>query len=397
MMGKKYGKFQAAYKSVMLKNDVSVNDVPVGNSEAVKTLFADQKEYEFVNQILLGENHPASEYWSSVILTQAWAKSFADAVNATPGPLYLQGHENAQNGALREIPAGYIVGAKVDEQYENGAGRLLLRNRLFEKGKYSSEIVEQTLREINAGVLSTSTGDYERREYVYDEEKDEIKAFAVESVKNQTNAIVEHDMHASDASILASNFKYIPCDEQGNETGKPVDYTSIRSDFNSKQGDDSMDKKEMLTTLSTMYKSGSVTSAEIAENLGVKLIDDEVNTTVSAFKEVKALLGDKDPKEFITAALKAQKDASVASFTKMRDEKLTAAFKDANEHRLAKHMFKLTEGDEAAIDAEVKRIQEDADMQEEHKAALMRMNYTPSGFVGEDSVKDKPDSGMVEA
>ena len=44
-----------------------------------------------------------------------------------------------------------------------------------------------------------------------------------------------------------------------------------------------------------MYKSGSVTSAEIAENLGVKLIDDEVNTTVSAFKEVKALLGDKGP------------------------------------------------------------------------------------------------------
>ena len=62
--------------------------------------------------------------------------------------------------------------------------------------------------------------------------------------------IVEHDMHASDASILVSNFKYVPCDEQGNETGKPVDYTSIRSDFNNKQGDDSMDKKEMLTTLS---------------------------------------------------------------------------------------------------------------------------------------------------
>ena len=60
-------------------------------------------------------------------------------------------------------------------------------------------------------------------------------------------------------------------------------------------------------------------------------------------------------------------------------------------------MFKLTEGDEAAIDAEVKRIQEDADMQEEHKAALMRMNYTPSGLLVKIVVKDKPDSGVVEA
>lgn len=397
-MGKKYGKFKATYKSALLQNDVSVADIPVGNASAVQTLFAEQKEYEFVNQILLGDKHPASEGWDNVILSIQWAKSYAEAVNKNPGPLYLQGHEDAQNGYLRQIPAGYIVGAKVDEAYENGAGRLLLRNRLFEKGKFSVEIIEQTLREINAGVLSTSTGDYERREYMYDEINDEFKAIAVESVKNQTNAIVERDMHASDATILASNFKFVPCDEQGNELGEPVDYTSIRSDFNNRQGDNGMDKQEMLSTLKTMFKGGTVTSVELAENLGVKFIDDEVNTSLATFKEVKGMLGDKDLKEFVTTALKAEKDAKVASFTKMRDDKLTAAFKDANEHRLAKHMFKLSDGDESAIDAEIKRIQEDADMQEEHKLALMKMNYTPSGFVGDDSGdKNVPETGVVEA
>lgn len=401
-MSKKYGKFKATYKSALLQNDIAVNDVPVGNTEAVTALFADQKEYEFVNQVLLGENHKASEGWSSVVLTQAWARSFADKVNAKPGPVYLQGHEDAQIGAMRQIPAGYIVGAKVDEAYEGGAGRLLLRNRLFEKGKFSTEVIEQTLREINAGVLSTSTGDYERREYAYDEETDEVNSFAVESVKNQTNAIVEHDMHASDATIITSNFKYVPCDEHGKDIGNPIDCTSIRSDLKNNQGDDSMTKEEMLNTLKSMFKDGSVTSDEVVAILGVKLMTDEIGTSAATFKEVKALLGDKDLKEFVTTALKQTNDKKAEEFKTLRETKLKASFTDEVELILAKNMFKLTEGDEAAVDAEVTRIQSEADMKELHEKALMRMNYTPSygtaGVVENDNhSNNKPSNGMVEA
>jgi hypothetical protein len=396
-MDKRFVKSKALYRSPFLQNEVPVDDVPVGNLEKVNTLFANHEPYEFVNQVLLGENHKASEGWSEVVLTQAWAKTFADAVNQHPGPVYLQGHEDAQNPAMREIPAGYIVGAKVDETYENGAGRLLLRNRLFAHGKYSKEIVEQTLREINAGVLNTSTGDYERREYVYNEEEDTITAFAIESVKNQTNAIVERDMNASDAMILASNFKYVFCDENGKEIGKPVDYTSIRSDFNMNQGDEGMKKEELLNALKGMFKDGTVTSDELSETLGVKLMNDEVSTSVAMFKEVKGMLGDTDVKEFVKTALKQKEDAKKEAFAKLRDDALQASFIVANELRLAKHMFKLTDGDKEAVDAEIKRIQEDPDMQEEHKTALKNMNYTPSGFVGDSQDNEPAQNGMMEA
>lgn len=361
-----FGKFKASYSG--LYSDITVDSIAVGNSERVKVLFADQEPLEFVNQVLLGENHPAKEYWNDVILTQAWAKSFADAVNANPAPVYLQGHEDFANGAMRQIPAGYIVGAKVDEE---GDGRLLLRNRLFAEGKFSREVIDQTLREINAGVLNTSTGDYEKREWKYDEETEDFKVFAVESLKNQTNAIVERDMNASAASIIASNFKFTPCDADGNETGAPVEYSTIF-----KQGEDSMDKKALLGAITTMFKDGAVTSAELVEALGIELVDE---AKLATFREVEALLGDVDVKEFVTNTLKAQDDAKKASFATLKEEKLKAAFKDEGELRLARYMFSIEDGD---IDEEIKRIQGHEDMIAEHEAALMRMNYTPSAVAG---------------
>jgi hypothetical protein len=375
----KFGKFKAAYSG--LYSEVTVDSIAVGNGDRVGVLFGEQEPIEFVNQVLLGENHPAKEYWNDVILTVKWAKSFADAVNANPAPVYLQGHEDFANGAMRQIPAGYIVGAKVDEE---GDGRLLLRNRLFAEGKFSREVIDQTMREINAGVLNTSTGDYEKREWHYDEETEEIKVFAVESLKNQTNAIVERDMNASAASIIASNFKFTPCDADGNDTGAPVEYGEIF-----KQGEDSMDKKTLLGAIKTMFKDGAVTSTDLVEALGIELVDEDMKAKLATFKEVEALLGDVDVKEFVTNTLKAQDEAKEAAFAALKEEKLKAAFPDEGELRLARHMFSITDGD---IDEEIKRIQGHEDMIAEHEAALMRMNYTPSAVAGESA-----DSGEWEA
>jgi hypothetical protein len=204
-------------------------------------------------------------------------------------------------------------------------------------------------------------------------------------------------MNASDAMILASNFKYVFCDENGKEIGKPVDYTSIRSDFNMNQGDEGMKKEELLNALKGMFKDGTVTSDELSETLGVKLMNDEVSTSVAMFKEVKGMLGDTDVKEFVKTALKQKEDAKKEAFAKLRDDALQASFIVANELRLAKHMFKLTDGDKEAVDAEIKRIQEDPDMQEEHKTALKNMNYTPSGFVGDSQDNEPAQNGMMEA
>jgi len=392
-MSKKYGIFKTVFKSAHLQNDISVDDVPVGNASKVTTLFADQTPYEFVNQILLGEKHKASEGWNDVTLTQAWAKSFADKVNANLGPIYLQGHEDAQNGAMRQIPAGYIVGAKLDESYEDGAGRLLLRNRLYAKGKFSQEIIEQTLNEVNAGVLNTSTGDYQRREYRYDEQTDTIESFAIESVKNQTNAIVEYDMNASDASIITSNFKYVPCDEQGNEIGKPIDCTSIRGDFKDEQGDKGMTKEELLAQVKAMNKAGTCTSEEIATAIGINITD----AKMKAIEEVEAMLGDVTIKEFVTTALKSRKDESAAKFATTVDTKLKAVFTDELEYEVATSMFKLTEGDDATVDAEIAVLKTHKALVGMRNRALEAMNHTPSGFVGDDDTNKSQNSGMMEA
>ena len=383
-MKTKYGMVKTSMKSALLQNDVSVDDIVVGNAASVALLFAKQKPFEFVNQILLGEKHKASEGWSDVTLTQAWAKSFAEHINSNPGPVYLQGHEDSQNGLMRQIPAGYIVGAKLDETFEDGAGRLLLRNRLFEKGKFATDIIEQTMNEINAGVLNTSTGDYQRREFRYDEKEDMVQAFAIESVKNQTNAIVERDMNASDASIVTSNFKYVPCDEQGNATGKPIDCTSLRSDFK-EQGDKRMDKKELLTELAVQFKAGTCTSEEIVSILGVE-------AKMKSIDEVQAMLGDVKIADFVKTALKEKEDAKKASFDTAVDTKLKAVFTDETELKLAKRLFKLTSGDDAAINAEVEVLKTDDILVSMRAKALEAMNHKPLG-----DENQSLDSGMVEA
>ena len=155
-----------------------------------------------------------------------------------------------------------------------------------------------------------------------------------------------------------------------------------------KQGEDSMDKKTLLGAIKTMFKDGAVTSTDLVEALGIELVDEDMKAKLATFKEVEALLGDVDVKEFVTNTLKAQDEAKEAAFAALKEEKLKAAFPDEGELRLARHMFSITDGD---IDEEIKRIQGHEDMIAEHEAALMRMNYTPSAVAGESA-----DSGEWE-
>ena len=61
----KFGKFKAAYSG--LYSEVTVDSIAVGNGDRVGVLFGEQEPIEFVNQVLLGENHPAKEYWNDEI------------------------------------------------------------------------------------------------------------------------------------------------------------------------------------------------------------------------------------------------------------------------------------------------------------------------------------------
>lgn len=354
--------------STRVMNKVSPEEIPVGNMEAVNALFADMEQLEFVNEVLLGEAYPASEGWSEVILTEEWAQSFAAAVNKKPGFLYAKGHEDAETWFTRAIASGYIVGAKVED------GRLLLRNRLLEReSPENKELMHQTLNEIRAGLLSTSTGDYQKRRVEVDEDGD-IKQFAIESVKNQTNALVEHDMHASEATIIASNFRLGSYDDVGRSFTSTKVIKDIKDiaedDVNLKEGEVTME--EHITAIKSNMKK-----AEIAEAFEIEVVSEEVKTALKKLEDAEAKVGDLEA--FVTSTLADR----AAVFKALKDNALKEAFKEQEVLEAAETLFTLRNGSKEEVEAEIARLKELSGIKKMQSVIASSINHTPETAVEE--------------
>ncbi len=341
--------------STHVMSAVAPEDIAVGNTEAVETLFKDMAPLEFVNEVLLGDAHPASERYGEVILTKEWAESFANAINKKPGFLYAKGHEDAEHWFARAVPSGYIVGAKVDND------KLLLRNRLLERtSPENAEFMRQTLNEIKAGLLSTSTGDYQKRRIEIDDTGN-IKQFAIESVKNQTNALVEHDMHASDATIVASNFKLAYYDEKGNIISKDAADGGV----NSEEGEVTM--KEHIEALKAAMKSD-----EIASSFGFTLLTTEQSTALKKLENAEARVGDIE--QFVNTVLTER----TAVFEALKEAELKEAFKEAEVLEAAQTLFTLKSGTVEEIKNEVSRLKELSGIKKMQGIIASGVNYTPA-------------------
>ena len=94
-----------------------VGTVAIGNKDAYTALVEESEVEEFVSIVHLGEDHPAHpDSYTSVVLTEEWAKSFAKAVKESPKPLFIPGHTDASVGyKMRAIPDGYVTGGKVQD------------------------------------------------------------------------------------------------------------------------------------------------------------------------------------------------------------------------------------------------------------------------------------------
>jgi len=356
---------QSLFSSKALSPSVfAVDTVPVGNTQKVKTLFGDMEAIEFVNEVLLGEEHPTDQWSGSIVLTKEWAESFAQAVNTIPGFLYARGHEDTEM-YKRAIASGYIVGAKVDGE------RLLLRNRLLVKtSPDGKEFVEQTMREVNAGVLATSTGDMQKRRIEIDDNGN-FKQYAIESVKNQTNALVEHDMHASDAHIVSSNFRVAYYDE----TGKLIQDTTDGGD---KKGEGTMTIEQHIAEIQTSLKTGESKTdlATVLKGVGIEVLTDEHKTQMLKLKTAEEKAGG-DIVKFVEDTLSARS----AVFTQTCEMKLATAFKDADVLELAKSLFALKTGDSVAIDAEITRLSSLKSIQKMQTLLATQVGYVPSDVV----------------
>jgi len=359
----KYEQHSTQFRSVVV-TDVLPDTVPVGNTDAVSKLFADMEALEFVNEVLLGEDHKTDDSSGNIVLTEEWAKSYALAVNEKPGFTYIKGHADAGHWAMRAIADGYIVGATVKDN------RLLLRNRLIvKKGVEAQELVEQTMREISAGQLSTSTGDIQKRKIVWTEDLSDYTQYAIESVKNQTNAIVEHDMHASDAKIVGANFRIGSYDDNG---------LLVPSEENEEEdnveGETPMKFTELIDGVKTSLKAGGDGNLQtVAKELGIEMLTPEQKTQLSVLTGLNLKAGG-DADAFITTILAER----TATFDSLKDAELTKEFTSKEVLGIAKDMFTLKTGGLTDIQTEVTRLKGLASIKNMQTFLASTVGFVPS-------------------
>lgn len=366
--------------STAINTKVDPSSIAIGNSEAVDILFKDMESIEFVNEVLLGEDHKTDAGSGNLILTEDWAKTYASAVNAKPGFLYTKGHEDNVAG-LRAVAGGYVVGAKVE-----GAERLLLRNRLrVQNTEVGKDYLEQLKREMGAGLLSTSTGDISKRSFVYNEETQMIDSYLLESVKNQTNAIVEHDMHASDAMVVGANFRIGVYKDNGDlitDKNTPLDRET------KDEGDSSMGMKEHLDEIRTGLKAGDTTVEKLATEFGIEVLTDVQKVQLARLAKAEKAVGD------IDAFIVANEVVRKANFAAMVTGRIEKEFPSKEAQGLAHDMFSVKEGTTVEVEAEITRLKSLQSLIDVQTKLASGVSFNPSG---EDAVPTFDSEAPVEA
>lgn len=356
--------------SMVLKGtvgDSKVGTVTIGNKDAYKALVEDAEVSEFVNIVHLGEEYPAKpDPWTTVILTEEWAKSFVNAVKESPKSLFIPGHTDANIGyKMRAIPDGYITGGKVQD------GKLYLRNTMILDGTKDA-LIHQTSKEIKAKMLSTSTSDYMKYRTELDDDTNEIVYFAIESVKGQSNALVEADMTGSETEIIITSFK-----AESGEDGK--------------QGEEHMGEKtnvEMFTVLKNQLDSGRLALSEVATSLGIEIMTTKQKTALKRLNDVESKVGD------ITEFVKQTVESKVEAFATLKETKIKSKFKNDELIEIATPLFILKEGSVEEIDAEISRIAELKVFKAIQGTKAGQINFKPAG-VDEEITDDE--SGNMEA
>lgn len=353
------------FKSSKLNN---IDSVPVGNVKSTNVLFADGIKNEFISITKFGADFPAQlDPWTQIVLTKEWAISFAEQVNIVPKPLFIAGHADTGVGVKeRAIPDGYLTGAIVSEDI------LYLRNSLPEGETLEKKaLISQTLKEISAGMLSTSLTDVMEYNIVVDEVENTYMYFATKSLKGQTNALVEQDQTASEAEIIITSFK-AEIDSSGE-----------------KEGEKRMGEKTVTTNaehfivLKNQLESGHLALSEVAKGLGIELMTTKQKAALKRLNDAESQVG--DISEFVTKTV-ADKDVT---FTSLKEAKIKEVFKTEELIEIATPMFALKEGNAEAIDTEIVRISDLKVFKAIQGKVAGAMNFVPSDTNEEISISNE--------
>ncbi|GAG25011.1 unnamed protein product, partial [marine sediment metagenome] len=200
-----------------------------------------------------------------------------------------------------------------------------------------------TIKEMKAGMLATSVSNLQKYVLTEDDKTGQREWFVVESIAGQRNDIVEHDLTGSDAAIVAQSLK-----SKQAEADKSA---------NINQGDQSMNKKEMLIKLLNLKQGGDLSIAEIVDNFGLELATDVMKTSVGTLKAVQEAIGEGDAVTIIKALKEKADRVDTAEFKSNKDEALKETFKE-NKIMIpnAEELFSLKAGTKEECVVEAKRI-----------------------------------------
>ena len=276
-----------------VKLNISPDDIPTLVPDSVMAEWLDGVDEPFYKLQMIEYPIVANR----ITYEESFFESFVNKTKERPIPGSKSGHSLMWG----ERPATdlLMVGGKL-EKNGDGTGRVYFKNYIPPSGESGDNTV--FIRENRSDMVHYSLVAY-TKEVIENDEDGRINVKVIESLGGERNDAVEYGVGA---------MKQVT-----NKTGDVI------TDENFYEGEETMDKQEVLKRLNAMRSNGDITLPEIAEALGLteQVVSDKHRNAV---KVVDALgeLGIKNPVEDVTR----MKNALEANAEAVRNAKITEAF-----------------------------------------------------------------------
>lgn len=261
----------------------SIPMTPACQKAFIELSKGDAEPFQFVQELKFGEKYTATD---GSIFTKEWAESYVAKLNDAPIVGSKDGHTamNWERSRERVSNEVYLIGSKFADDET-----VLLRHYVTKD--MPEHEYNKLVKEIKAGLVSTSIMCMAEYNIVYNEEDESAVWYAVKSIGGERNDLVEWNQTGMVSGLVAVSQKSpVVNNEKGD---KPMEALDINGAF---------------AVLQTACKELKVDPVVIAEKLGFKekLVTDEVKQKAEKLDKAEAIVGDIGV--FVEKQIQAQKD-----------------------------------------------------------------------------------------
>ena len=240
-----------------------------------------------------------SEPANGVMYTPEFWNSYLNKLKDRPIPGSKDGHHLSLYG--RPPTDFYLVGGKLNAEKNT----VYLKNYIPPDGDTTTN--KGFIRDLKAGIIHFSIVAY-TKDKIYFNEDGEIELIeAIESVKGERNDAVEYGLGAMTQKTNTKDPEI-----------KPVKKTNTEVN--------TMDFKEILTTLKNLKANGEIDVNQVAKTLGIEVVTEEHKNAVKVQTELKKVLKTDNVVESVNVLLANSEKVKVDTFALLRNKKMTEAF-----------------------------------------------------------------------